>query len=87
MWWKEHLIKFRGEATTGGNLNAMGDKGKTKGDKGKGRFKNGSRKGKYGSVPRPKMEKVQDALDDGDMPVFVMLIHTNPKFVWSRYWY
>ena len=69
-WWKEHLIKFRGEATTGGNLNAMGDKSKTKGDKGKGRFKNGTRKGKYGSVPRPKMEKVQDALDDGDKLVY-----------------
>eukprot|EP01050_Picozoa_sp_SAG11_P056966 SAG11_NODE_35631_length_265_cov_2.066265_1_plen_54_part_01 len=21
------------------------------------------------------------------MPVFAVLIHTNPKFVWSRYWY
>eukprot|EP01050_Picozoa_sp_SAG11_P020377 SAG11_NODE_3424_length_2455_cov_10.236418_2_plen_141_part_00 len=69
-WWKEHLVKFRGEAATGGNLNAMGEKGKNKGDNGKGRFKNGPRKGKYGSVPRPKMEKVQAALDDGDAHVF-----------------
>ena len=66
-WWKEHLIKFRGEAATGA-LNTMHEKGK--GDKGKGRFKNGVRKGKYGSVPRPKMEKVQEALDDGDKLVY-----------------
>ena len=83
-WWKEHLIKFRGEASTG-SLNAMVAKG-AKGTKGRTKTKTKFSHGKRQfDQERPAMTKIAAAVQDGDDHVkFLYLKSKEGKELWRR---